>query len=357
MSIQKVIYQIEELEKLSILNSRSFIEQYGWEKLKETLVLYSKGSSFGIPQKELEDLFKINPVEFPVEEKPPPVVKELPPSNSKEVEDLVEDIPIETQEDGGQEKTTTYHFLNNERIHNALYSMSNEGVIPILTNQVCILAGVEQSKGNLKKITQGLEDVGFKSKYVSNPLRFTRTRANLHEVDLNNLNESLGELWDYLSERRDKEMKLPIKLEDYLDGTEGQVRLRKDRDDLFITLSTPTLNLFKDELLNLLNKVYGDTNQLVGQAWLENTPLNKYLLSESLLKAYPSTTLRKLVKKEYPQLDNYEVDGTVQHLRDNLNDIQVKVGLLNENWSSIDTAISGFVYLIAIMSLNYHMDQ
>ena len=317
VSIQKVIYQIEQLEKSSVLNSRSFIEQYGWEKLKEALTLYYKGLGFGIPQNELENLFKLSPV---LVEEPPIVEEELPPVEVQEVENQVEE-PVETQEVEVQE----HYFLNNERIHNALYTLSDEGVISILTNQVCVLAGVEQSKGNLKKITQGLEDAGFKSKYVSNPLKFTRTRVNSHEIDLNKLDESLDDLWLYLSERRDKEMKLPIKLEDYLDGTEGEVKLRKDRDDLFITLSNPTLNLFKNQLLNLLNKVYGDTKQLVGQAWLENTTLNKYLLSESLLRAYPSTTLRRLVKKEYPQLDNYEVDGTVQHLRDYLNDVQVKV--------------------------------
>ena len=75
MSIQKVIYQIEQLEKSSVLNSRSFIDQYGWEKLKEALTLYYKGLGFGIPQNELENLFKLSPV---LVEEPPIVEEELP---------------------------------------------------------------------------------------------------------------------------------------------------------------------------------------------------------------------------------------------------------------------------------------
>ena len=82
VSIQKVIYQIEELEKSHILNSKAFIDQYGWEKLKETLVLYSKGLSFGIPQNELENLFKLSPV---LVEEPPIVEEEPPPAEVQEV--------------------------------------------------------------------------------------------------------------------------------------------------------------------------------------------------------------------------------------------------------------------------------
>ena len=188
-------------------------------------------------------------------------------------------------------------------------------------------------------------------------MKFTRTRTNLHEVDLNQLTEGLSSLWEYLADRRDKNIKLPIKIEDYLDGTEGSVKLKRDKEDLFIAVGNSTYNLFREELTRILEKAYGHTNQLVGGEWVENTELNKYLLSEALLKSFPSTTLRRMVKKEYPELDNFEVEGTVQHLRDYLNDVQVKVGLLNENWSSIDTAVSGFVYLVVIMSLNYHMNQ
>ena len=155
-----------------------------------------------------------------------------------------------------------------------------------MTNQICDLAGVDQSKGNLKKITQGLEQAGFKSKYVSNPLKFTRTRTNLHEVDLNQLTEGLSSLWEYLADRRDKNIKLPIKIEDYLDGTESSVKLKRDKEDLFIAVGDSTYTLFKEELARILEKAYGHTNQLVGGEWVENTELNKYLLSEALLKSF-----------------------------------------------------------------------
>lgn len=348
VSIEQVINQIEDLEGRSVLKSKVFIDQYGWGKLKETLNLYIKGLSFGIPENELKSLFK-------VEEKSTADLTEAPI-------EAIPVAPIEAPIDALQEeeladKPTPYYFLNNELIHKALYRLSDEGVISIMSNQICDLAGVDHSKGNLKKITQGLEQAGFKSKYVSNPLKFTRTRANSHEVDLNKLTECLNPLWVYLAGRKDKSIKLPIKIEDYLDGTEGSVKLKRNKEDLFIAVGDFTYNLFKGELTQILEKVYGHTNQLVGGGWVENTELNKYLLSESLLRAFPSTTLKKVVKKEYPELDNFEVEGTVQHLRDYLNDVQVKVGLLNDDWSSIDTAVSGFVYLVVIMSLNYHMNQ
>ena len=360
MSIKQVINQIEDLEGRSILKSKVFIDQYGWGKLKETLDLYIKGLSFGIPEDELESLFKVeekNTSDLTDASSVESFVTYPEDSIEDSIEDLIEAHIDVIKEEEPVDQPTPHHFLNNELIHKALYRLSDEGVLSIMSNQICDLAGVDQSKGNLKKITQGLEQAGFKSKYASNPLKFTRTRANLHEVDLNNLTECLNSLWKYLSDRRDKNIKLPIKIEDYLDGTEGSVKLKRDKEDLFIAVGDATYNNYFVELTRILEKVYGHTDQLVGGEWVENTELNKYLLSEALLKAFPSTTLRRTVKKEYPELDNFEVEGTVQHLRDYLNDVQVKVGLLNDNWSSIDTAVSGFVYLVVIMSLNYHMNQ
>lgn len=350
MGLEELISKIEELESKSILSSKKYIEHYGWSKLKENLDLYAKGQSFGIPQQELESLFETPSekiVEVFVQEQEE--VVEVPPQEVVENLDQVSDLEE-------KEVEQRFFFLNDEKVHNALLNLSQDGILPILSNQICDLAGVESTKGNLGKISRCFEEVGFKSKYVSNPTRLTRTRVLRHEIDLNNLTQGTSDLWDYFEERRDKSLKMPINLYDYLDGTESCLRLKKDGSDLSIVVRRDTYRVFEQTLIKLMELAEGKKPELFIDT-IPNTRLNRYLLSESLIRAFPITTLKKLVKKEYPDLDSFELEGTVNHLRTYLSEVLVSVGLFNDNWSSIDSSVGGFVYLLADMTLDYHMNQ
>jgi hypothetical protein len=341
VDISDLIRTLERLEEQKLLSPREFLSSQGLDKASETLSLYEKGLEYGLPQDALKSLFS-KPESAPVS------IPDPEPETSLDVDGVLRDLSEVVVGEASEPKSW---FLNDSEIHLFLSSLAHDNNISISGLQICCLADVEPTKGVLRKITSELDLVGFKSRLENDPTRPIRTRTRFYTVDLSQL-DGLSDLWVFLIERREaKSWKVPIALYDYLDGTESGFRFVNDAlgEDVSIVLQSYNFDRFRNTLRPLYKKVFGESLDTL----VKNDGMNKFLLSTAMMMAFPMTPLKRLVAE---RVDDPERRSEIKALvRKTLQQIKVSQSIFDDDWTSLDSTISGFVYLIACMIIDYNI--
>ncbi len=334
MDISDLIRTLERLEEQKLLSPREFLSSQGVEKASDLLSLYKKGLEYGLPQETLKSLFSSSPEK---ENTVDPQTDLSTSSTEGDIEDDVED--------------PSSFFLGDSEIHLFLSALSNmENMITLSSLQICDLAGVEPTIGVLRKITNDLDSADVKSRLENDPTRPTRTRTRFFDIDLSQV-ESFSDLWVFLRERREaKTWKVPIALYDYLDGTESGFRFVNDAlgDDISIVLQSYNFDRFRNVLRPLYKRAYGESLDTL----VKNNGMNKYLLSRAMMEAFPPVSLKTLVEGKVEEGRRSEISTLV---RKSLQQIKVSQSLFDDDWTSLDSTLSGFVYLIACMIIDYNI--
>ena len=342
MDISDLIRTLERLEEQKLISPREFLSSQGREKASETISLYEKGLEYGLPQDALKSLFSKST------SAPEPEPVSTPAEASLDVDEILSDLSEVVEDEVSQPESW---FLNDSEIHLFLSSLAHDNNISISGLQICCLADVEPTKGVLRKITSELDSVGFKSRLENDPTRPIRTRTRFYTVDLSQL-DGLSDLWSFLSERREaKSWKVPIALYDYLDGTESGFRFVNDAsgEDISIVLQSYNFDRFRNTLRPLYKKVYGESLDTL----VKNNGMNKFLLSTAMMMAFPMTPLKSLVAERVSDTERRaEITALV---RKTLQQIKVSQSIFDDDWTSLDSTVSGFVYLIACMIIDYNI--
>lgn len=332
MDISDLIRTLARLEEQKLLSPREFLSHQGLENASDVLSLYEKGLEYGLPQESLKTLFT-TPKTLPTTPEAPEA-PEAPDVGDFEVVEL-----------------PPFTFLNNPEIHMVLSCLTDTDEITLSGFQICYLSDVEPTKGVLRKITSALDSVGFKSRLENDPTRPIRTRTRFYNIDLTQLG-GLSDLWSFLSERREsKSWKVPIAIYDYLDGTESGLRFINDDkgEELSLVLQSYNFDRFRNTLAPLYKRVYGKSLETL----IKNDGVNKYLLSRAMMEAFPIVSLKRLLEDRVSSDRRSEIRGIVKH---SLQHIKVSQSIFDEDWTSLDSTLSGFVYLIACMIIDYNIN-
>lgn len=318
VEVAKLIKTLGELEAKGVINPNEVISMYGLEKVSQAVESYLVGLSYGIP----------------------------------------EDVCLSVLEKIKQKDTGNYHFLGDEEMHDLLLRYSRvafgqEGVLDLNVRDICKLACVESNQTTTSEIAKHLEQNGYVSTSVTDPTKFTRTRIKQFRIDLNDLPD-LSDLWAYLGGFKDQ-ASLPIKISDFLDGTEDNYNLRLRNDDFALVVPKDCLLHFRSYLYDFIEAVYEEDSSS-SYMYLENTGFNRFLLSQVLCKAFPRVSLRQLVSKS-DKVDSTKVSEVVVFLRERLKATKVNQGIFNAKWNLLDTSISGYVYLLSYMYLEYYLEE
>ena len=176
-------------------------------------------------------------------------------------------------------------------------------------------------------------------------------RTRFYDIDLSQV-ESFSDLWSFLKDRREaKTWKVPIALYDYLDGTESGFRFVNEAlgDDMSIVLQSYNFDRFRNALAPLYKKAYGVSLDTL----VDNNGMNKYLLSRAMMEAFPPVSLKALVEGLVLEKGRRSEISTL--VRSALQQIKVSQSLFDDDWTSLDSTLSGFVYLIACMIIDYNI--
>ena len=346
MKILNIIRTLEALEAHGVLNPRDAIERHGFEKLTELLEIYKKASEWGVPSDHLAELFGV------VKTAPPPVAPQpVAPQPALDEPALDEPEPprsIATVWKGGD------FFTGIKSTHERLLSLSDNGTICISNADVCTLLGAPPTQGTLRKITQVFDQHGFVSELRSDPTRPTRTRSRFYKINLSEwkTSDELDDLWFYLIDKSEDEggFMLPIAFYDYLDGTEGGLRFRNKHGDLSLVISNQSYNTFCRVVKSHLKKVYGEAPS--NSNMVDNKDFNRYLLARSLRRAFPKTTLKDMLSS----VSVKDPANAESYIRERLDGLVVSLDIFDDTWTPIDTQVSGFVYLLAQMFLDYYIE-
>jgi len=318
VEVSKLIKTLGELEKKGVFNPTKMISTHGLEKVSEAIESYLVGVSYGIP----------------------------------------EDVCLSVLEKLSSPQTNNY-FLGDEEVHNLLLKYSRvahgrEGYLYMNVRDICKLACVEANQTNTSEIAKNLERQGYVSTSVADPTKFTRTRVKQFHFDLSCLPD-LSSLWSYLGELKDSAT-LPIKVSDFLDGTEDNYNLRFKKEDFALVVPKECLLHFRTYLCDFVEAIYEEDSSS-SYMYLENTGFNRFLLSQVLCKAFPRVSLRDLVARSSKNIPPKEVTPIVDYIRERLRATQVNQGIFNAKWNLIDSNISGYVYLLSYMYLEYYLEE
>ena len=350
MNILNTIRTLESLEAHGALDPKTAIQRNGFEKVVEVLEIYKKAQAWGVPAEHLREIFSL--LTGSAEDVAP--TPSFDESEAPQIEIASDEAPV--SEPLAEDTSSDRFFGSSSSLHEMLRSVSITGTLKISNLELCTLFGASPSQGNLRKITQVFDQNGMEGELSSDPARITRTRSRFYMINLDEWvdNGSFKDLWSYLRNKSEKEaigMCLPIAFYDYLDGTELGMRFRNSEGDLSLVVSNKTYNSFVREVRLVLKRVYGESAPSGNM--VDNTSFNRYLLSRALRMAYPKTTLKEMISEA--QVKDAEVAES--YVRGCLENVQVSLDIFDDTWATIDTTLSGFVYLLAQMFLDYYIES
>tara|TARA_B100000073_G_C23743603_1_gene574482 strand:- start:3684 stop:4724 length:1041 start_codon:yes stop_codon:yes gene_type:complete len=340
VEVKKLIQTLGVLKTDKVLDPTEVIAQHGLEKVVETVEAYLKGLEYGIPREVSLEVFKSLAIE-----------------TEKSIDQR--EITEEPQEKGVGDSENI--FLNDSELHDLLVQYSYEvlgsnGVISLTVRDICRLSCVDLDQTNCSLISSHLDKAGFVSSSVADPTKFTRTRTKKYTLNLLSLPD-LSELWSELGNVRDSST-LPIKITDFLDGTEDNVSLRQEGENFNLVVRNKNLLSFRSILQEMMEAVY-ETNDSEGLIYVENNGINRFLLAQALCHAFPATPIRRMVWREAGEgnLEQSDISATASYIRTRLKRMTACQGIFNEKWNLLDSSISGYVYLLSYMFLEYYIEE
>ncbi len=340
MEVKKLIQTLDVLKTDKVIDPSEAIAQHGLEKVVEAVEAYLKGLEYGIPREVSLEVFK---------------------SLSTETEKSIDqrEIKEEALEIGSTD--SEFIFLEDRELHDQLVQYSYEvlgqdGSISLTVRDICRLACVDLDQHNCSIISIYLDKAGFVSSSVPDPTKFTRTRTKRYTLNLLSL-PNLSELWAELKEAKDSSS-LPIKITDYLDGTEDNVSLRQEGNPFNLVVRNKSLVDFRNVLQEMMESVF-ETSESEGLIYVENNGINRFLLAQALCHAFPITPIRQMVRRESEEenLKNSDLSAAVSYIRTRLKRMTACQGIFNEKWNLLDSSISGYVYLLSYMFLEYYLEE
>ena len=340
MEVKKLIQTLGVLKTDKVLDPTEVIAQHGLEKVVETVETYLKGLEYGIPREVSLEVFNSLAIE-----------------TEKSIDQR--EITEEHHENGGVGSGNL--FLNDSELHDLLVQytyevLGSDGVISLTVRDICRLSCVDLDQTNCSLISVHLDKAGFVSSSVADPTKFTRTRTKKYTLNLLSLPD-LSELWSELGNLKDSST-LPIKITDFLDGTEDNVSLRQEGEDFNLVVRNKSLLSFRSILQEMMESVYEKADS-EGLIYVENNGVNRFLLAQALCHAFPATPIRQMVRREADEenLKNSDLSAAVSYIRARLKRMTACQGIFNEKWNLLDSSISGYVYLLSYMFLEYYIEE
>lgn len=325
MDLKDLLGRLKDLESRQLLNPSEAISTFGFEKVRQVLVLMAEAESYNIPDTHFLTL--LNEIRKPV--KPSPVNQEI-------------SLPTLPLFEKNTPTETASYFISSEVLE-VLSNLSKDSEIKLSTRDIAILGGCDPNhSGTAKKISQLLEP-HFDFELATDPTRPVRTRTKVFSINLSHPVD-YSELNSFLSSRSEKKTNFPIIISDYLHAEHsGYLFENQSNFDLSVctSLVSKFSSRFKKNTSVALGYESGDTYVV------EDTPIMRYLLDRALKQSFPLVELCDLVDiLALPTMSVEHRKEVCSLVRNVFSQIQVSSDG-GQTFSKLDYHLSGYSYLIA----------
>lgn len=345
MDLKLILTALQDYEARGLLNPSEAISDFGYEKVSEIISLMQKARDYNIPEhyylpflNEIRKSDEIKPISYP--------------AITLDEEPLQAPLSFEMVGEKEKELAPSYSLFISQDISDSLFLLSKEGKIKLSVRDIAILAGCDPSNTGTARKISSLLDPHYTPNLLNDPTRVARTRTKVYEIDLmDDINYS--DLNAFLLERKQEawNKKLPIVLVDYLSGAESQYGFFLEGKPYELVLDASLISKFGSVFKKNYAVAHGEE---IGSAdVIPRTNLNFYLLDRALKQSFPVTPLEDLVEDlALPHMTQDHRKELCAYVRQEMSMIEVAVGADADKYIGLDTALSGFTYLIAYSILS-----
>lgn len=325
MDLKDLLGRLKDLESRQLLNPSEAISTFGFEKVRQVVVLMAEAESYNIPDTHFLTL--LNEIRKPVNTSPVNQEASLPT------------LPLFEQNFSSESPS---YFISSE-VLNVLNNLSKDSEIKLSTRDIAILGGCDPNhSGTAKKISQLLEP-HFDFELVTDPTRPVRTRTKVFTINLNHPVD-YSELNSFLLSRSKKGNHFPIIISDYLHA-EHSGYIFENESNFDLSVCSQLVSKFSTRLKKNVSVALGAESE--DSYVVQDTPIMRYLLDRALKQSFPLVELSDLV--DSLALSTMSLDHRKEIcslVRNAFSQIQVSSDL-GKTFSKLDYHLSGYSYLIA----------